>query len=69
MQATCLVAKETEPPDGDKPVEWRLLTNLPVENLEQAASMIDLNEVVRLVARLGGFLARKGDGEPGVKTI
>ena len=25
--------------------------------------------VVRLVARLGGFLARKGDGEPGVKTI
>ena len=28
-----------------------------------------LNAVVRLVARLGGFLARKGDGEPGVKTI
>ena len=28
-----------------------------------------LNEVVRLVARLEGFLARKGDGEPGVKTI
>jgi hypothetical protein len=28
-----------------------------------------LNEVVRLVAMLGGFLARKRDGEPGVKTI
>ena len=28
-----------------------------------------LNEIVRLVARLGGFLARTGDGEPGVKTI
>lgn len=28
-----------------------------------------LNDVIRLVARLGGFLARKGDGEPGVKTI
>ena len=28
-----------------------------------------LNEMIRLVARLGGFLARKGDGEPGVKTI
>ncbi|CAB3774884.1 IS4 family transposase [Paraburkholderia humisilvae] len=27
------------------------------------------NEVVRLVAMLGGFPARKGDGEPGVKTI
>jgi Transposase Tn5 dimerisation domain len=28
-----------------------------------------LNEVLHLVARLGGFLARKGYGEPGVKTI
>jgi hypothetical protein len=28
-----------------------------------------LNNVVRLIARLGGFLGRKGDGEPGVKTI
>lgn len=28
-----------------------------------------LNEVLRLVARLGGFLGRKGDGEPGVKAI
>ena len=25
--------------------------------------------MVRLVARLGDFLARKGDDEPGVKTI
>ena len=28
-----------------------------------------LNEVVRLIARVGGFLGRKGDGDPGVKTI
>ena len=28
-----------------------------------------LNEVVRLVARLGDFLAQKGNDEPGVKTI
>lgn len=28
-----------------------------------------LNEVLRLVAQPGGFLARKGDGEPGAKTI
>jgi hypothetical protein len=28
-----------------------------------------LNEVLCLIATLGGFLARKGDGEPGVKTI
>jgi hypothetical protein len=28
-----------------------------------------LNQCVRWIARLGGFLGRKGDGEPGVKTI
>ena len=28
-----------------------------------------LNAVVRLVAMLGGFLGRKSDGEPGVKTL
>lgn len=28
-----------------------------------------LNDVLRMVARAGGFLARKGDGEPGAKTI
>ncbi len=26
-------------------------------------------EAVRMIASLGGFLGRKGDGEPGVKTI
>jgi hypothetical protein len=25
--------------------------------------------VLRLIARLGGFLTRKGDGEPGAETI
>ena len=29
----------------------------------------DLNSVVRLIAQLGGFLGRKGDGEPGAKTL
>jgi hypothetical protein len=28
-----------------------------------------LNEVLRLIAQLGGFLARKGDGVPVPKTI
>ena len=28
-----------------------------------------LNTVVRLIAQLGGFLGRKGDGEPGAKTL
>jgi hypothetical protein len=30
---------------------------------------LSLNTVVRLIASFGGFLGRKGDGEPGVKTI
>ncbi|CUI08430.1 Mobile element protein [Janthinobacterium sp. CG23_2] len=28
-----------------------------------------LNQVVPLIAQIGGFLARKSDGEPGAKTI
>lgn len=28
-----------------------------------------LNDVQRLIAGMGGFLARKGDGEPGAKVI
>jgi len=28
-----------------------------------------LNTVLRLIARLGGFLGRKSDGEPGLKTF
>jgi len=28
-----------------------------------------LNDVIRLIAQLGGFLGRKSDGDPGVKTL
>ncbi len=28
-----------------------------------------INQVLRLIAMLGGFIGRKGDGEPGVKSI
>lgn len=155
VQATCLIAKEMEAPAGIKPIEWRLLSNRSVDNLEQAIELIEwyrarweieilfnvlknacriealqlgsmerieralalylvvswriaqlmrvgrtspdleaslffdedeiqaaylldqkvppkkpkLNEVLRQIACIGGFLARKGDGEPGVKTI
>ena len=156
IEATCIVARETDAPDGVKPVEWRLLTNRVANTLEQATELIDwyrarweievyfnvlkngceveklqlaaidrleralalfmvvawrvaylmrkgrncpdldaalffdpdeirgahllnklklpatpptLNDVVRLIAKIGGFLARAGDGEPGVKTI
>ena len=47
--------------------EWQAAYILNKQKLPEKAPT--LNEVVRLVARLGGFLARKSDGEPGVKTI
>jgi len=153
--ATCLVAREVGAPAGTKPIEWRLLTNREVADVNDAIELIDwyrarweiemffnilknacrvealqlgtierleraitlfmvvawriaylmrlgrtcpdldatlffdpdeiqgayllmemkqptkptLNEVLRLIARLGGFIGRKSDGEPGVKTI
>ncbi len=152
IRATCIVAKETNPPAGTDPVVWRLLTNRQAETPEAVAELIGwyrarweielffhvlkngcqvealqlgafeglqrtlalymitscrvarlmrlgrtcpeldaelmfdrdewqaayllnnnkppataprLNEVIRLIAKLGGFLARKGDREPG----
>jgi hypothetical protein len=47
--------------------EWQVLQQhfgLPV-----TAAPPSLQEAVRLVARLGGFLARRGDGAPGVQVI
>lgn len=49
-----------------EPEEWQaayLLAKKPVPKRPPR-----LNEVLRLIARQGGFLVRKGDGEPGVKT-
>lgn len=46
--------------------EWRVLLAMSRRN---QASEPTLREAVRLVAMLGGFQGRKGDGDPGVKTI
>lgn len=150
-------AKELKPPEGQKGIEWMLLTDLPIENFEQAHLIIDwyrcrweietyfrvmkgsceiensrfrtafrtlnciavymiiswrlhsitmlarrdsarpctavfsdkewtilwrmrkkttppkkvpcLRDMTRMLAGMGGFLGRRGDGEPGVKTI
>ena len=47
--------------------EWRaafiLNKNPPPKTVPTA------NTVIRLIAKLGGFLGRKGDGEPGAKTL
>ena len=157
IEMTAILAREENPPAGEKPLVWRLLTNRWVETLEEAAELIDwyrrrwlieiffrilksgcrvealqlstlerleralvifliiawrilhvvtlgrecpdlpcdvvfdteewqaawivekrsqppaepprLGEMVRLIARFGGFLARKGDGHPGPKAI
>jgi hypothetical protein len=47
--------------------EWKaafILNKRPVPK-----EVPDLQTVIRLIAQRGGFLGRKGDGEPGVKTI
>lgn len=41
---------------------------LPPLKETRAGSPPRPNEFVRLIARLDGFLGRKGDGKPGVKT-
>jgi hypothetical protein len=158
VQLWAVWAKEVDAPAGVEPVEWMLLSSLPVENFEEACQKIDwykqrwgievfhrtlksgcqienrqlgsadrieaclaidvvvawriyhmvmlgretpdapasvyfeaiewqalvgflrkdpipppqpptLREAVRMVASLGGFLGRKGDGEPGTQTI
>jgi hypothetical protein len=155
VNATCILAREVDAPDGAEPIEWRLLTNRRATSLAEAAELIDwyrarweiemffnvlkngcevealqlgaikrieralalylivswriahlvrmgrtcpdmdaklffdpdeiqaaylfqktlappnprLNEVIRLIAKRGGFLGRKRDGEPGAKAL
>lgn len=51
------------------PTEWRLAHCVANKTKTPPKDPPSLREGVRLVARLGGFLARKGDGEPGVKVL
>ncbi|MEA3644014.1 MAG: IS4 family transposase [Lamprobacter sp.] len=156
LQVTCLIASEINPPKGETPIEWRLLTNREVKDVDAASELVDwyrarweielfflvlkqgcrvealqlstverlekalvlfmivawrvarlmrlgrtapeldaallfspeewqaayilakkrppkqaptLNTVIRLIAGHGGFLGRKCDGEPGMKTL
>ena len=156
LDATCVIARELDPPAGEEPIEWRLLTNREITTVEEAAELIDwyrarwevemffdvlkngcqveelqlhtlerlevalalfmivawrinrlmrlgrecpemeagvifepeeiiaayainkqkvpdapasLGQVMRLVAMAGGFIGRKSDGDPGVRTI
>lgn len=41
VEVTALLAREENPPPGQPALEWRLLTNRPVQTLEQAAEVLD----------------------------
>jgi hypothetical protein len=50
-------------------IEWQALTAFVACSSLPAASPPTLNYAVRAIAKLGGFVARKSDGDPGVKTL
>jgi hypothetical protein len=49
--------------------EWQALVCTIQQTAEPPSEPPTLRAAVRMVAQLGGFLARTGDGEPGVKTL
>lgn len=51
-----------------QPTEWRLLRRkfIPKSRSKKPPT---LRQAMLWIAQLGGFLARKGDGEPGLKTL
>ena len=51
------------------PDEWQALACHHLGQVQPPVTPPTLGEAVLMLARLGGFLARRGDGVPGVKTI
>jgi hypothetical protein len=49
--------------------EWKALVAYVTQNPKVPAQPPKLREAVRMVASLGGFMGRKGDGEPGTQTL
>ena len=49
--------------------EWQSLYCITFKTTILPITVPSLKEAVLWIAKLGGFLGRKGDGEPGVKTI
>ena len=52
-----------------EPAEWKALVAYKTKNPIPPSSPPSLRQAVRMVGSLGGFLGRKGDGEPGTKTL
>ncbi len=59
MPCTCLITER----------QWKLLYLQIHKNRTLPKTTPSIREVTRWIAQLGGFLARKGDGEPGIITI
>jgi len=49
--------------------EWQALTAFTNSSKQPASQPPSLREAVHTIAKLGGFIGRKSDGEPGVKTL
>jgi len=49
--------------------EWKALVAYVTQNPKPPEKPPTLREAIRMVATLGGFLGRKGDGEPGTKSL
>lgn len=49
--------------------EWKALTAYITQNPTPPDDPPRLRDAMRMVASLGGFLGRKGDGEPGTQTL
>jgi len=49
--------------------EWKALVAFKTKNPEPPEIIPCLRDAIRMVASLGGFLGRKGDGEPGTTTL
>lgn len=49
--------------------EWKALVAYVTQNPNPPNPPPTLREAMRMVATLGGFLGRKGDGEPGTKSL
>ena len=41
LQVTCVIASEINPPKGEAPIEWRLLSNREVSDFDTAAELVD----------------------------
>ena len=49
--------------------EWKILYQIANKTRDYPLQAPSIKEAVSYLAKLGGFLGRKGDGDPGAKVI